>query len=1039
VAKRCNSELVPVEDQDGQVGIRCEFRDLYCIAAEKRCGFPIEHSGTWVGTIKKVLSAFSLLLTAYLPLALDPSRMPWHYARSQWQDRDGLPQNTVQAIAQTADGYVWLGTEGGLVRYNGREFVSFSMETEAAFRSNSVTSLAALPDGQLWIGTRAGLLSLRGGAFRRMSAGNGLSGNGLSGNGLRNETVRALAATAGGGLLVGTNGGIGVLSAGVSPRLTQWFGAAQGLPSNAIRALSAGPGGQWFAGTASGLASMAGEIATRADLPNDTVRAVLFDRQQRLWVGYEAEGLYVIEKGLAARRLGPREGIESSSIRALLEDRDGNLWIGTVGAGLYRWHEGRFDRLSRREGLASDHVRALFEDREGSIWVGLEAGGLTQLRDARAITYLPSDGLATDFVRAVHANRAGELWVGTEGGGLFRREGERFAAEVSSGLGGGFVTALLTARDGSRWIGTEGQGALRLSASGRQAYSTSLGTAENSVWALAEGRDGSVWLGSSNGLLSIHKDQQRIWRASDGLRGNSIRSLHAARDGSLWIGLRSAGLQRLRGGAIENVAMPEEGAITSFLEESGGRIWMSSSRGILYWDGSRMHRASRRDGLPGDNLFQVLDDGEGRLWFSGMKGIFGIAKAELLKFFEAPRSMALRVDRITSADGMLSNECSGDAQPAGARTADGSLWFATIRGLVRIPPAGLKSPARSAPPVVVEEVAVNGEAVGLRSEYRSPAGNRLFRVRFAALSFLDPGATRYRYRLRDRDPEWIETEGDAEAVYHALPAGAYRFEVQAAHRMGEWSAPAALALEVAPQFYQTLWFLGLVAGAVFGAAYLAYWQRARAMRREFSAVLGERTRIAREIHDTLLQGFAGAALQLGAIGRQLKKNPEKAERDLEGVLDQIDLCLAEARSEIGELRDVGTPAAPFEARLLETAQAACAGSELRAVVQLHGKKRQLGAEIEKNLLRIARESATNAARHANATRIEMDLYYDGGTVRLLARDNGGGLAASDPAREHFGIAGMRERTEQLGGSFRMRSEADRGTEVEVTLPLRSPD
>jgi ligand-binding sensor domain-containing protein/signal transduction histidine kinase len=955
--------------------------------------------------------------------------MPWHYARSQWQDRDGLPQNTVQAIAQTADGYVWLGTEGGLVRYNGREFVSFSMETEPAFRSNSVTSLAALPDGQLWIGTRAGLLSLRGGMFRRIT----------SENGLRNETVRALAATPNGGLLVGTNGGIGVLSPGVSARLTQWFASAEGLPSNAIRALSATSGDQWFAGTASGLATKAADIATRADLPNDTVRALLFDRQRRLWVGFEAEGLYVIENGLPARRLGPREGIESSSIRALLEDRDGNLWIGTVGAGLYRWHNGRFDRLSRREGLASDHVRALFEDREGSIWVGMEAGGLTQLRDARATTYSPTDGLATDFVRAVHASSSGELWIGTEGGGLFRREGERFASDVSSGLRGGFVTALLAARDGSRWIGTEGQGAFRLSASGRQAYSTSLGTAENSVWALAEGRDGTVWLGSSNGLLSIRNGQQRIWRSSDGLRGNSIRSLHAARDGSLWIALRSAGLQRLRGGAIENVAMPEEGAITSFLEETGGRVWMTSSRGILYWDGSRMHRASRRDGLPGDNLFQVLDDQQGRLWFSGMKGIFAIAKAELLKHFKEGRTpLPLVVDRITSADGMLSNECSGDAQPAGARTPDGSLWFATIRGLVRIPPAGQKSPTRTAPPVVVEQVAVNGEPIGPRPEYRSPAGNRLFRVRFAALSFLDPAATRYRYRLRDRDPEWIETEGDAEAVYHALPAGAYRFEVQAAHRMGEWSAPAALALDVAPQVYQTRWFLGILVAAVFGAAYLTYWQRARAMRREFAAVLGERTRIAREIHDTLLQGFAGAALQLGAIGRQLKKNPEKAERDLDGVLDQIDLCLAEARSEIGELRDVGTPATPFETRLLETAKAACAGSELRAAVHSHGKKRQLGAEIEKNLLRIARESATNAARHANATRIEMDLYYDGDTVRLLARDNGGGLAASDPAREHFGIAGMRERTNQLGGSFRMRSEAEFGTEVEVTLPLRSP-
>lgn len=999
------------------------------------------------------------LIAASSLWALDPSRKLWHYGSAHWEDRDGLPQNTVQAIAQTRDGYLWLGTEAGLVRFNGRQFRSYSTENEPAFRSNSVTSLVARPDGGLWVGTRSGLLLLREGRFRRWGAEEGL----------RNETVRALAAGADGSLAVGTNGGVGRLE---GDRFRSWWTTQGGLASNAIRALASRGEREW-AGTALGLgvrqSGKAGQGAATVlpKLPADTVRALLVDRQGRVWVGFEASGLYVLE-GAAAKRFTQRPGLDSESIRSLLEDRDGNIWIGTVGGGLYRWRDGHFAKLTRREGLASDHVRALFEDREGSLWVGMEAGGLTQLKDGRAVSYSAVDGLSTDFVRAVHASPRGELLAGTEGGGIFRQRLDRSALRAGAsqwepspelGLPRAFVTALLTARDGSRWVGTEGEGAFHLSANGRESFSTSFGSAENSVWALAEDSAGAIWLGSSNGLVRFHQGRQRIWKTSDGLRGNSIRSLHAAADGTLWIGLRSAGLQRLRQDRLETVALPAEAAITSFHEAPGGELWMSSSRGVLYWDGARVHQATLRDGLPSDNLFQVLDDQQGRLWFSSMRGIFSVPRQDFVRLFRR-ETKTLGTTHLTTADGMRSSECSGDAQPAGARTPDGSLWFATIRGLVQIPPAGQGERRQASPTVAIEQVAIeqvalNGQTLAAAPVYRSPAGNRLFTVQYAALSFLSPESTRYRYRLTGRDVDWIEATGKTEATYHALPAGTYSFEVQAAHAGGAWSlASAPLRLEVAPFFFQTAWFYAGLAALLAATAAFVHWDHTRTLRREFAAVLAERTRIAREIHDTLLQGFVGATLQLGAIAHRLRRDSEKAGRDLENVLDQIDGCLAEARREIGELRTHEGPAVALEERLRQTAVLACAGSALQPTVVVRGQPRALDALVEKNLLRIARESVANAARHAQANTVRLELGYEPHAVRLLAQDDGTGLTEPHDGREHFGIVGMRERTEQMGGSFALRSRAahgrptgsdgasptgpdDRtGTEVEVVFPSR---
>jgi signal transduction histidine kinase len=339
------------------------------------------------------------------------------------------------------------------------------------------------------------------------------------------------------------------------------------------------------------------------------------------------------------------------------------------------------------------------------------------------------------------------------------------------------------------------------------------------------------------------------------------------------------------------------------------------------------------------------------------------------------------------------------------------------------------------PAVVIEQTSINGRAMNPADSLVSPPGNRLFAVNFAALTFA--GTARYRYKLEGLDREWIDSGGRTEAIYHGVPPGEYTFRVAAAHEAGEWNEQTASAgLRVSPFFHQTAWFYALSGCLMLALVYAAHRIRTAALHREFEAVLAERTRIAREIHDTLLQGFAGAALQLGAIAKRWRRDPDLAQQKLDGVLAQIDECLAEARREIGELRGSPLSTPPFADRLRAVASGACAGSGADSQVEVPGDAPGLPAEVEKSLLRIASESVRNAARHARATVIQVRVEFSDGQVRLVTQDNGRGMTEPDIAGAHFGVAGMKERAELLGGRFSLRSQPGRGTEVEVTLPLR---
>lgn len=972
--------------------------------------------------------ALPLLLAAALcpSFALNPGRKFWHYGQSQWQDKDGLPQNTVLAIAQTTDGYLWVATEGGLARYNGRGFHVFDRSNTAEFTTNGVTALAASADGGLWVGTRRGLLQFRNGRFRRLPASLAIS----------HEQIRFLSREADGALWIGAGSGIARWSGG---RLTYPFRLKDGLPEDGVRSFLKRGDSAWV-GTIRGMGRFEGTaFAGRvAEVPPDTIRAMLIDRQGRFWVGTENRGLFLMT-GEGVRRYTSRDGLGSDSVRTLLEDRDGSLWIGTIGGGLARWNGGKFESFSTADGLASNHVRSLFEDREGSLWVGMEAGGLLQVRDGHVMTLTRRDGLASDFIRAVRGGRGGALWIGTEGEGLFRYQEGRVRRATALGLPKALVTALHEDSRGRLWVGTEGNGAYCLSGQRRRSYSTATGISEDSAWAIAEDPAGSIWIGTSNGLMRIRDGDTRVFSREDGLRSNAIRALHAARDGSLWIGFHSGGLQRFQLGQAPSGALSGElgrVSVNSIHEDADGAVWIATNSGLFRWARGWIFHFTTRQGLFSDVLYQVLDDRGGRLWFGSSRGIFAVPKREL-DLAAAGAGGTVRHQAFTTADGMKSSECSGDAQPAGWRSEDGSLWFSTIRGVIRIHPGELTTNAVP-PSVRIERVEVNGRLTPSLASVVSPPGNRLLSVDFAALTYASPGKVKYRYRLSGVDRDWVEVADGSPVTYHNLPPGKYEFHVRAANGDGVWSVEdAALGVEVEPFFTQTAWFYGGCGLAPVVAAFWLHRRRARELRSRFAAVLAERTRIAREIHDTLLQGFAGAALQLGAISRKMVSHPGLAKQELEHVLDQIDGCLAEARSEIVQLRSMGSEP-PFVPRMRNAVEAAAGGGNLQVQFGSKGSQRALGAEIERNLIRIASEAVANAARHSQARGVWIELEFRSDSVRLTVHDDGAGLGECDPAREHFGVAGMRERAELLGGRFLIRGEAGRGTGIEVQIPLGDP-
>ena len=957
--------------------------------------------------------------------ALDPDKGISQYVHRVWGTYDGLPQGSITAFAQTPDGYLWMGTQEGLVRFDGLRFVTYDRSNTKELPADWITALHAGPSGALWVGTRTGLVRLYQGRFSSPAGTTSLP----------SSRITCLLEDRGGSVWIGTEQGLAVLRNG---RVTALVGQQAGPRAQIHALLEDRQGRLWFGARRAGLGLFhAGRFTaygSKNGLLSDEVLALSEDSEGGLWIGTTG-GLNVLRDGVISRSQAEL-GDSSRNVSALLRDRHGSLWVGARAGGLSRLRDGRRETYAQDDGLSCNEVLTLFEDRQGTLWVGTQIG-LNQFVDGRFTVYTSRQGLANDVVLAVHEDRSGGLWVGTTGGLSHLGPDGAKTYTTKDGLPGPMVSALLEDHAGTLWIGTLGQGLARMKDGVFRGLTTADGLSCNTIMCLFEDRDCDLWVGTSNGLNRLSSGKMTRYGLRDGLKSNVIVALTQGRDGSLWVGTDGGGLQRMQAG---NILPPgAEGAladatVATLYEDGKGDLWIGTvGRGLLRLRAGRLSAYTRSDGLFSDSVFQILEDDRARLWMSCNRGVFRVQK-EQLDDFAAGRTGALVSKAYGLADGIRSVECNSGS-PAGIRTRDGRLLFATVAGLAAIDPA--RVPASFVPAPIVEAVSVDGEksARGRNAEV-GPAARRV-EFRFAAVDLRSPATVRYRYRLEGFDAGWVDAGAGRQATYTNLAPGRYRFQASASSNDGVWSEPStAWPLVAHPPFHRTPLFYGLCVLAI--AASAAGIHRLRLLQlRARNAVLSERNRIGREIHDTVAQGLAGVVLQLETAESVFSSRPEAARGHLVRARELVRDGLDETRRAIAALRPRPLEKGSLPLALRALAVTMAGGTGIEVSVEVRGRVRPLAPEVEDDLWRIAHEALTNAIRHGKGRHVRVELRYRMIGLSLSVRDDGEGFAPASSVREgvSFGLAGMNERAERRRWRLTVASRPGGGTEVGVRVPL----
>ncbi len=785
--------------------------------------------------------ALAVSLCARPAPALDRDKALTQYHLDVWGTEQGLPQNTVQVVLQGREGYLWLGTQEGLVRFDGARFTVFDRAGAPALRHNSVVSLLEDRDGTLWAGTHGGgLVTVRDGVVSAVPGTEPLG----------STSVWALAQDREGSIWIGTDpDGLFRLRKG---RLTR-FTTEDGLTSNLVRTVvEDGAGRLWIGTSGGGITIREGErfrpLTTREGLSDDLVRGMTVGPDGTVWVATSGGGLDSF-RGSERRVYTTKDGLPTNQLTALHADHDGTLWIGTWGKGVVRLRDGRFSVLSSHEGLPNDEIWSITTDREESVWIGTWAAGLARLRDGKFTTYTRREGLAHDNVRAVLAARDGSVWMGTAGGGVSRLKDGAFTTwSEKDGLSSNLVSALCEDRSGAIWVGTNLAGLNRLKDGRVTVLGEAQGLPHHDVRAIVEGPDGALWVGMVGGGLARIADG-KVWPfgPADGLTSSRVLTLLFDRSGTLWLGTAGAGVVRFRDGRFTTYGTAQGLAsdrVLALWEDEAGALWAGTSGGGLsrLKDG-RASTITVRQGLADDLVQTLLPDGAGNVWMTSNKGVFRVRKAELDAVADG-RLQKLSSVLYGTADGMRSAGCAGGQQPSGARTADGRLWFPTLGGVSVLDPARIPTNPLP-PPVVIEELVVDGAAVDRTGPVVLPPGREKLEIHYTGLSLLVPEKVRFRVKLDGLDRDFADVGGRRTAYYTNVPPGSYTFRVQAANADGVWNEEgASLSFRLRPRFTQTPWFYVVAGlGLVFAGAAAARWRvtALKARERELVGLVARRT------------------------------------------------------------------------------------------------------------------------------------------------------------------------------------------------------
>jgi ligand-binding sensor domain-containing protein/signal transduction histidine kinase/FixJ family two-component response regulator len=748
-----------------------------------------------------------------------------------WQAEQGLTHNSVMAIAQTPDGYLWCGTEKGLSRFDGNSFTLFDRSNTPAIQNNSIHSLVTDRTGRLWIGTGGGgLVRLEAGKFTQFTIVDGLIG----------DTVQCLAEDKAGTLWIGTSMG---LSHFVDGQFTN-FTVNDGLPSNYCRDICEDAAGRLWIGTGKGLACMSEgrfkTYTTQDGLANDNIQRLRTSKEGGIWIGTAGGGLGRW-KDEQFTKYGTSEGFSNRFIRSLQEDHDGNLWVGT-NEGVSRWRNGKLTGQFSEDSPAGGFAFAFFEDTTGNLWIG-SGDGLIRLSNGRCITFTRIEGLAGDSIWSVLEDHLGNLWAGANGGLSVRKNGIWTSFTSKDGLPSKTVLSMCEDASGVMWFGTS-VGLTRLYNGKFETFTTANGLSNNVVMAVYPDRKGTLWVGMNGGGVNYFRDGKFTpVPIGDGFPNDIARAFHEDSKGNLWIGTNGGGLCVLKNDRFVRYSIREglsSDLILSIHEDADGVIWVGTHGGGLnrFQNGNWIHFTSQ-NGLPDDIIYQILEEGP-YLWLSSTKGIFRVRKDELQE-----GSRYLNPLLLGKNDGMRILDCSGGSQPAGCRSRDGLLWFPTGRGLVAIDPNRLQTNPNP-PPILIERILADETRMDGKQSLTIPPGRGQLEFHYTAIELTAPERVLFRYKLEGFEREWVNAGNRRAAYYTNLPPGHYRFRVMACNGDGVWQeSPTSIELVLEPHFYQTAWFYGLCGIAIVAIAtgvHLFRTRQLRARERYLARCVEDRTR-----------------------------------------------------------------------------------------------------------------------------------------------------------------------------------------------------
>lgn len=973
------------------------------------------------------ISFAALLLLANAAAGLDPKNTITQYGHTAWRVRDGYFAGSPVTITQTRDGFLWVGTDAGMIRFDGVRFVPWKPPPGSSLPDERIIALRATRDGSLWIGTANGLARWDGQRLKVYATKGRFS---------------AFAEDRQGSVWAGHTRALGEL-----PPLCRFSGGdfkcfqppgAQGL--RYVGALHEDRrGGLWIGGEG-GVCRWQAEkpdcyaiesLAALAD--KDGVFALGDDAEGNLWAGTGVAGIW--RRAAEGWTRDPSLADPGTNSQSMLSDREGGLWVGTVDQGLIRRVQGRTDRFNRADGLTGDEINDICEDREGNVWVATSSG-LDRFRDVKVATLTVREGWP-GHVMAVTASRDGSLWI-AERHALFHLEKSGLSIPgASQGLPGTGPTSLLEDSRGVLWVGVDNGLAWR--ENGRFfPLRMPDGSAVGVVRAMAEDREGDLWIATTNpsrALARVREGRVVEELSQKQLEGQQVVAIAADPKGGLWIGATQGKLSFYRNGRVEPRGTLKS---LSFLALDARGLWVATSRGLSLLRNERLSTLETHNGIPCDDVESLVWGDDGSLWLKAPCGLIRIPAGELNSWVDHPerRVRARLLDAFDGAQAGLS-----PFTPRVARSQDGRLWFAIgSGGLEVLDPERLKDNAVP-PPVRILRVAANRKVYEPDLRLRLPALTRALEIDYTALSLAVPEKVRFRYRLDGADGGWQDAGARREAIYTNLGPGKYRFHVIACNNDGLWNQEgAALDFTILPAFYQTGGFFALCAVAFAGFVGSAYRWRVRQMRasldQRFEERLAERTRIAQDLHDTLLQGFLSASMQLYVATEELPPD-EPARGRLERVQLQMRQVIDEGRAALRGLRSSAASVDDLEASLSRVPGELGLQEAVDFRVVVEGRARPILPIARDEIYRIAREALVNAFQHSGASRIEVEIEYTAKQLRIVVRDDGKGID-SDVLRvgreDHWGLSGMRERAERIGARLQVWSRAGSGTEVELAVP-----